>query len=157
MRRMLTKKLVGRVALGAVGIFVVAQFVPYGRAHSNPPVTRAAQWDSAQTAGLVAGACNDCHSNLTKWRWYSNIAPGSWLIQNDVDGGRNHLNFSRWDTPQPSVHEVIRQISRGGMPPLQYKLVHPAARLSKQDKAALIAGLRATFAHDPPPVRSGGG
>ncbi len=27
---------------------------------------------------------------------YSNIAPMSWLIQRDVEEGRQHLNFSEW-------------------------------------------------------------
>jgi mono/diheme cytochrome c family protein len=109
------------------------------------------------TARLFAGACQDCHTNLTNWRWYSNIAPGSWLIQNDVDGGRNHLNFSEWDKPQPSVQDVVDVIRSGSMPPLQYKLVHPAARLSKAERDQLARGIEATFRADPPLQRSSGG
>src|SRR4051794_26272819 len=140
-----------------VAVLVVIQFVPYGHSHANPPVSAAPKWDSQRTAGLVANACNDCHSNLTDWRWYSNIAPGSWLIQNDVDGGRQHLNFSEWNKPQPSAAEVIDAIRSGDMPPLQYKLIHKAARLSKAQRSELARGLVATYAHDPPPVRRGGG
>jgi mono/diheme cytochrome c family protein len=145
------------VAIGLLAIVALAQFVPYGRAHSNPPVTRTPHWDSARTEQLVAGACSDCHTNTTNWRWYSNIAPGSWLIQNDVNGGRKRLNFSRWDGPQPAVGDIVDQVSGGGMPPLQYKLVHPAARLTTAERRALVHGLEATYAADPPPVRGGGG
>ena len=67
---------------------------------SNPPVTQEPKWDSARTRQLAADSCFDCHSNLTKWRWYSNVAPMSWLVQSDVDGGRAALNFSEWDKPQ---------------------------------------------------------
>ena len=155
-RPMVTRRRVSLILLGLLAVFGLIQLVPYGHAHSNPPVTRAVRWDSPRTAQLVKGACQDCHSNLTDWRWYSNIAPGSWLIQRDVDGGRQRLNFSRWDQPQPDVDEVIRQISRGGMPLLQYKLVHSDARLSAADKRALIAGLKATYAKDPPPLRHRG-
>jgi hypothetical protein len=153
---MITRSRIARVVAALVVVFGLIQLVPYGRAHSNPPVTSAVRWDSPRTAELVKGACQDCHSNLTNWRWYSNIAPGSWLIQRDVNGGRDHLNFSRWNTPQPSVDQVVRQISGGGMPPLQYKLVHADARLSASDKRQLIAGLRATYAKDPPPLRRRG-
>src|SRR5574340_945670 len=68
--------------------FLLIQLVPYGRNHTNPPVTGEPRWDSPQTRALAARACFDCHSNETKWRWYSNIAPISWLIQRDVDSGR---------------------------------------------------------------------
>jgi mono/diheme cytochrome c family protein len=151
MRAMTTRKVAGRVGVGLVALILLAQLVPYGRSHANPPVTRSPKWDSAQTAKLVNGACMDCHSNLTNWRWYSNIAPGSWLIQRDVDGGRRKLNFSRWDQHQPRVEEVLRVIRRGGMPPLQYKIVHPAARLSKADQEKLARGIEATYKADPPP------
>jgi mono/diheme cytochrome c family protein len=149
-RAMTKRRLVARAAIGLIALLALIQPVPYGHSHANPPVTRAARWDSAQTAKLVAGACNDCHSNLTKWRWYSSIAPGSWLIQNDVNGGRNNLNFSRWDQPQPSIDEVVEQIRGGGMPPLQYKLIHADARLSKAERDKLVRGLEATYAVDPP-------
>jgi mono/diheme cytochrome c family protein len=150
MRGMTKRQLARRIALGIVALLVLIQFVPYGHSHANPPVTQAVKWNSTATARLATGACMDCHSNLTNWRWYSNIAPGSWLIQNDVDGGRNHLNFSEWDKPQPSVSHVVEQIRSGGMPPLQYKIVHPAARLSTAQKDALIRGIEATYAKDPP-------
>ena len=60
-------------AVAALGLGV--QLVPYGREHSNPPVTGEPQWDSPRTAELAKRACYDCHSNETVWPWYSNIAP----------------------------------------------------------------------------------
>ena len=35
--------------LGLVGLFLVAQAVPYGRGHSNPQVTKEPAWDSPAT------------------------------------------------------------------------------------------------------------
>src|SRR5512146_1782828 len=86
-----------RIAVGIVALFVLSQAVPYGRNHSNPPVTAEPHWNTPATRSLAARACFDCHSNLTTWRWYSNIAPGSWLIQRDVEGGRSQFNFSEWN------------------------------------------------------------
>ncbi|CAN5520496.1 heme-binding domain-containing protein [soil metagenome] len=133
-----------------VGLFLLIQLVPYGRDHANPPVTRAAKFDSSKTEMLVNQACSDCHSNLTTWPIDSNIAPASWLIQHDVDGGRQRLNFSEWDHPQPGLDELTQKIKSGEMPPLQYKILHPSARLSDSEKATLVSGLTKTYGQDPP-------
>jgi hypothetical protein len=134
--RMLT-----RIVLVLVVFFVAIQVVPYGRAHSDPPGRRIA-WDSPRTEQLMAGACMDCHSNETRWPWYSNVAPVSWLVQNDVDEGRRVLNLSN---DPADVDEMVQAIRRGSMPPWQYKPAHPGARLSDQEKQDLIDGLHATF------------
>ncbi|MEZ4522143.1 MAG: heme-binding domain-containing protein [Thermomicrobiales bacterium] len=85
---------------GLLGLLLAIQLVPYGRDHSNPPVTQAVQWDSPRTAELWDRACADCHSNETDWPWYTNVAPVSWLIQDHVDEGRSKINTSEWDKPQ---------------------------------------------------------
>lgn len=133
-----------------VGLLLVIQLVPYGRDHADPPVTRQVRYDTQRTEQLVDDACADCHSNITSWPVESNIAPMSWLIQRDVDEGRGVLNFSEWDRPQPDVGELTETIDGGEMPPLQYKLLHPGARLSDAEKAELIDGLTRTYAEDPP-------
>jgi hypothetical protein len=104
---------------------------------------------------LAVRACFDCHSNRTKWRWYSNIAPVSWLVQRDVDSGRGALNFSEWNRPQDtSVGDASEAIRGNSMPPWFYVLLHSSAKLSGPEKEALIRGLNATFANSPP---KGGG
>jgi hypothetical protein len=84
------------VLIGLVGVlgFLAIQLVPYGRDHTNRPVTGEPKWDSPATRADAVTACFDCHSNQTVWPWYSNIAPMSWLIQHDVDEGRAALNWS---------------------------------------------------------------
>lgn len=144
------RKLLARVAIGLAALLVLIQFVPYGHSRANPPVTRAVRWNSPETAKLFAGACQDCHSNLSDWRWYDKIAPGSWLVQNDIQGGRERLNVSSWNQPQPDVAEVVRQIRSGSMPPLQYKIAHAGGRLSQSQRDALARGFEATYKSDPP-------
>ncbi|HZP29235.1 MAG TPA: heme-binding domain-containing protein [Acidimicrobiia bacterium] len=142
------------IAAGAL-LFLFAQAVPYGRSHTNPPVKAEPTWDSPQTRALASRACFDCHSNLTKWPWYSNVAPVSWLVQRDVDGGRSALNFSEWNRPQDGAGDIAEAISGGSMPPWFYPLMHPHANLSKADQQRLIAGLAATLRHSPPPGGAG--
>lgn len=141
----------GTVAL--VVLFGLIQLVPYGRDHSNPPVTQEVKWDSARTRELALGACYDCHSNLTVWPWYSNVAPVSWLTQMDVDEGRSILNFSEWNLPQDAeADEIVEVVREGEMPPWQYKPLHPAGRLSSAEQDELVQGLERTLAADPPVV-----
>jgi hypothetical protein len=139
-----------RIAIAAAALFVLAQVVPYGRDHKNPAAVVEPRWNASQTRALAQRACFDCHSNLTTWPWYSNVAPVSWLVYNDVKGGREQLNFSRWDVAQePSAADVAEIVRSGEMPPFQYILMHRNAKLSGAQKTALAAGLGATLAADP--------
>jgi hypothetical protein len=125
--------------------FLAIQFVPYGRDHTNPPVTGEPAWDSAATRDLAVAACFDCHSNETRWPWYSNIAPMSWLVQRHVDEGRASLNFSEWGSGRQATHEIREQVQEGEMPPWDYRLLHPEARLSDADTQALVDGFARTL------------
>jgi hypothetical protein len=140
-----------RVVLGLLAAGVLIQFVPFGHQHTDPPVIQEPPWDSPQTRDLARRACFDCHSNQTVWPWYSNVAPVSWLNQRDVNGGRSHLNFSEWSKPQRHAGHAIREIQTGDMPLWFYLPMHSEARLTPEEKSALIAGLRKTpgFAETP--------
>jgi mono/diheme cytochrome c family protein len=139
------RRILGIVVAVLVLGFVAIQLVPYGRSHSNPPVTGTPPWDSAQTQALFMRACGDCHSNETAWPWYTNVAPISWRIQNHVDEGRATLNVSEWGTGRQKADEAGEKVAEGEMPPADYLLLHPEARLSDVEKQALIDGMNATF------------
>lgn len=153
------KRLLRRAVLIGIGLLLAIQLVPYGRDHSNPKVTRPAVFRSAAVRQIVADSCSDCHSNLTRWPWYTNVAPVSWLVANDVDGGRNVMNLSRWDQSQPELGDLVEVIQSGEMPPLKYKVMpnHASARLSGAEKAQLIAGFRQLYADQPPTTHGRGG
>lgn len=158
-RRRPVKKILGYGALGLLAVFLLIQLVPYGRDHTNPPATDPVTFQTASQKQIFASACQDCHSNDTTWWWYSNIAPASWLIQDDVDGGRSNMNLSEWNKPQPELDEIKEVISKGEMPPLKYKIApnHADARLSDKEKADLIAGFEQLYATNPPQTRQGEG
>ena len=129
----------------AVGVIVLLgiQLVPFGRSHPNPPVTERAPWPSEE-ARLIAGeSCMSCHSNETRWPWYSHVAPVSWLIRRDVEAGRHDLNFSTWDRDDGRADDAVESIVEGQMPPLRYVLANPGARLSPEESEVLIDALRA--------------
>jgi mono/diheme cytochrome c family protein len=131
--------------LGLLAAFALIQLVPYGRSHTNPPVTREPTWDQPSTRQLAARACFDCHSNETRWPWYANVAPTSWLVQGHVNEGRRALNFSEWQRAYEEAGEAGESVLEGDMPPRSYLLLHPAAVLSADEKRALAAGLDASL------------
>lgn len=137
-------------AVGIVaGLFLIIQVVPYGRDHTNPPVQAQAKIASPEGQRLWDKSCADCHSNLTTWPWYSNVAPVSWLVQNHVDEGRTKLNLSEWQTmAQPDPAEIRDVVMSGEMPPWNYTIIHGG--LSAKDKKVLVASLAATYRNDPP-------
>jgi hypothetical protein len=129
----------------ALGLLILAQLVPYGRSHANPPVGTEPAWDSPATRELVVRACYDCHSNHTHWPWYANVAPSSWLVQNDVDGGRRHLNFSEFQNPQRHAKDAADQVRTKDMPLSYYLPMHPAAKLTDAERAALAESFEKMF------------
>lgn len=136
---------------GALVVLLVAiQFLPYSRPVENPPTRVEPRWDSPRTRELAARACFDCHSNNVRHPWYAAVAPVSWLVRYDVEGARHKLNFSEWDLPQPGAFEAATQIEEGNMPLPIYVPLHPEAKLSAEEKAELIRGIRATVNGDRP-------
>lgn len=137
-----------KILLWAIGIafvaFVLIQLVPYGRAsHSSPPAANPFKWTEPQAEAIARTSCYDCHSNETDWWWATNIAPFSWLVQRDVDGAREAFSFSEWNG-EPSVEE-IREAIDGEMPPFQYTMIHPDAKLTDAEKQTLLEGYQASL------------
>lgn len=140
-----------RLLIFGLVVFLAIQLVPYGRDHHNPRTAQEVRWDSSQTRGLALGACFACHSNLTQWPWYTNVAPISWLTTRDVNDGRGKLNFSEWQRPQEvDLQEIVDAIRSREMPPLQYRILHSDARLSDAERQRLEVGLVKTWTADPP-------
>jgi hypothetical protein len=137
--------------IGALVVLLVAiQFVPFGQRTSNAVVRREPNWDSPRTRELAVRACFDCHSNQVQYPWYSHVAPISWLVHHDIHEARLKMNFSEWDLPQREAMAAVEQIEEGNMPLPIYLPLHPEARLSAEEKEALIHGIQATFQADRP-------
>jgi len=113
-------------------------------AFTNPPIKNDFPVTNAppRVAALLRAACYDCHSNETRWPWYSHIAPFSWQISKDVNDGRENLNFSDWPNDNPiraakKMEDMSEEIGYGEMPLKKYTLIHAGARLTKNERQAL--------------------
>lgn len=146
-----SRRAAGRVAFASVAAATAAsvfliQIVPYGRTHTNPPVTGEPQWANDATRQLVVDACYACHSNQVTYPWYSNVAPFSWAVQHHIDEGREAVNYSEFATNPGEADESIEVILNGEMPPGYFTRfgLHPEAKLTQGQIDELVAGLRAT-------------
>jgi hypothetical protein len=91
----------------------------------------------------LAVACNDCHSNNTRYPWYSSIQPVSWFLANHVNDGKRHLNFDEFLSYEPKrmdhkMEELIESQEEGWMPISSYTLIHKDAILNADQKKAII-------------------
>ena len=141
----LIKKYFWSLVAGAIGLFLLVQLIPFGHNRTNPATVSEPKWSSSEARALVKESCFQCHSNETNWTWYSNIAPGSWLIAYDVIAGRDQFNFSDWNKSPGELDEMVGTIQEGEMPPVQYWLFHPSSRLDAQQKQDLINALESTL------------
>lgn len=135
-------RLLASLLIAVVAVFGLIQLVPYGRDHTNSPVVNEPAWDSPQTREYAVRACYDCHSNEADWPWYSNIAPASWLVQRGVDGARDALNFSDWESPVEDGGEIVEEVAGGYMPLCDYLWTHPTAKLSLEEQRQFVRGLQ---------------
>ena len=126
-------------------LFGLIQVIPYGRTHKNPRTIKEPDWDSPRTRELAKRACFDCHSNETRWPWYADVAPFSWVVQNDVYNAREVLNFSAWQVTFPTAGASGLSVRTGNMPPVKYRMAHPEANLTPEETKALADGLDATI------------
>lgn len=139
------KKTIVRILIGLGLAALVIQAVPYGRSHAVPLERFEPAWDAPETRATFLHTCGDCHSYETRWPWYSQVAPMSWFVQRHVDEGRSELNVSAWLSPQEEATEAAEKVREGEMPLESYLLLHPEARLTPEERQALIRGLEATF------------
>jgi hypothetical protein len=137
-----------KVLLALIAFLVIIQIFQPPR--TNPPVAPSKSLIAHvhPPIGVYAAllrACGDCHSSHTHWPWYSHAAPLSWVITDDVNEGRRHLNFEDWEAledPKQANDRLIgicEEIKKRGMPPFSYRLAHEDLRLNPQEIASICS------------------
>ena len=129
------------ILLVLIALVVIGSFIhPFGRVknvHSDGALLQGAQVPS-EVMSTLQRSCIDCHSEQTKWPWYSHVAPTSWLVESDVSDGRKHWNMSHWsemtpDERQDKLGGVATMVHNKKMPLPQYLYIHRDAKLSDAD------------------------
>ncbi|MDX1942068.1 MAG: heme-binding domain-containing protein [Saprospiraceae bacterium] len=98
-----------------------------------------------EVANILDVACNDCHTNLTKYPWYASVQPVAWFLNDHVVDGKRHLNFSEFTNRPIAVQnhkfeEVIEMVKEKEMPLPSYTWLglHSDAKLSDAQRETLI-------------------
>lgn len=127
--------------------FVLIQFFQIDK--TNPPISEGVDFINIKKtpepiASLIKNACYDCHSNETKYPWYSNLQPVGWFLQNHYEDGRKHLNFSTFATYEPKkqahkLEEAAGEVDSKDMPLDSYTIIHTNANLSVKERQELAA------------------
>jgi len=139
------KRILQFLMVGIVVAIIVIQFV--GPARSNPasPASQAVEAHlqlTPQVGTILSRSCGDCHSNNTRWPWYSRVAPVSWFVIDHVNEGREHLNFSEWGRysthdREEMLEHLCKEVKSGSMPLSSYTQLHSDAELSAEEVRAL--------------------
>lgn len=139
------KKAARVIALAGTGVALLAQLVRPTR--ENPPSDpvlsiRAHKVIPPEILSTLERSCFDCHSNETRWPWYSAVTPINFLVAEDVNKARKRLNFSEWGKNKPVkmqglLQMIDDQVSLKDMPLPGYLSLHPGASLSSEEIQAI--------------------
>lgn len=135
-----------KVLVVLVVAFVIMQFFRIDK--TNPAPTPGMDFLNIKktpesTAKLIRNGCYDCHSNESKYPWYSNIQPVAWFLKDHIDEGRKELNFSTFATYEPKrqahkLEEAAELVENGEMPLESYLLMHPEAKFTDAEKKEMV-------------------
>jgi hypothetical protein len=139
---------VKKVLIALIAFLVVIQIFQPRR--TNPPVVPSRSLAAhvhvpEDVYAALVHSCGDCHSNETHWPWYSHVAPLSWVITDDVNEGRRHMDLEDWEAlvdPKQANDRLVgicEEIKEKGMPPFSYRLVHDDFRLKPQEIASICS------------------
>lgn len=126
--------------------FAIIQFIPTDK--TNQQVKQSVNFidikkSPSKVVALLKNACYDCHSNETLYPKYAYIAPFSWSVKDHVNEGREHLNFSVWNTynkdlKESMLNKAVQTLQNKTMPLPAYIIYHKDANLSDADRTILI-------------------
>jgi len=124
-----------------VGVVIVIQCIRPD--FKNPVVNeKNALSTDSKVMHILKTSCYDCHSSETKYPWYQNVAPVSWIMADHINQGRKALDFSNWENMGQKIklerlERAKKVINNGMMPKDEYLLMHKEAVLNNEDKQIL--------------------
>lgn len=147
-------KFINKIVIAVFAVLVIIQFIRSEK-NSQPGPQPNAIFEHYpapdQVQAIVKKACYDCHSNNTNYPWYANVQPIAWWINDHVEDGKRHLNFSEFATYKPKkakhkLEEVFEEVEKHEMPLESYTWIHPEARLTAEEQKMLIDWAKSTSA-----------
>ncbi len=136
-----------KLLIGIGIVLIIIQFLPNNipeNSTNNPEDLFTNNTTSKEVELMIKTSCYDCHSNQAVYPWYSYIAPASFVIGNHIIEGKEHLNFSKWESlskldKAEALDDLIEEIDEKEMPLKGYVFAHPKAKLSTEDRNKISA------------------
>jgi len=134
-----------KILIALLVILLIAQFIqpPHntGPSFTATDITHSVQVPDSVMM-LLKVACYDCHSNSTRYPWYSRITPVNWWLNNHVNEGKRELNFSdfkgSYRRKMRKLEEAGEQTEKHEMPLSSYLWIHKDARLSEAQRKLIV-------------------
>lgn len=132
-----------KILVPIILILGVIQFIPNERKIVAVDDSAKFITDNIEVKNILDKACMDCHSNETKYPWYANVTPVNYWIDGHIEEGREHLNFSEWNSlseedRRHAIKETIEVVHEKEMPMLFYWLIHWDAKLTDAERETLV-------------------
>lgn len=126
-------------------VFIIMQFFPpkLNQADTTPPTDIMLATNPPRIVeATLTNACYDCHSNASRYPWYTGIEPLSYWFASHIEDGKRNLDFSKWDqySAKKKIHkleEISEAVNQGWMPLRPYKWVHKEANLTQEQIKAI--------------------
>ncbi|QWX82607.1 heme-binding domain-containing protein [Cellulophaga sp. HaHaR_3_176] len=139
-------KIIKNTGLALILIFALLQFYrpEKNMSESNDLYVFTTETNPPKNVKIsLENACYDCHSNTTHYPWYANLAPVSYWVNDHVQDGKKHLNFSEWgtytsDKKSHKLEELVEEVDENKMPLNEYIWLHSKADLSTSEKNAIL-------------------
>src|SRR5215207_1319931 len=116
--------MIKKILLIILVILVIIQFI-----HPPKNISRAEQSYSLSKVYpvpedvkvILQKACDDCHTNNTKYPWYSKIQPVDWWLAHHVKEGKAALNLDEFTNRSlryqfHKMEEIAEQVKEAHMP-----------------------------------------
>jgi len=134
-----------KVLLGLLAVFIIIQFFTPEKNQSDAatPNDLFAHYPATDSLKqLIKTSCYDCHSNNTRYPWYSQIQPVAWWLDDHVKEGKRKFNFSEFATypakkADHKMEEFIELVKKEEMPLTSYTVIHTDAKLTNEQRVAL--------------------
>ncbi len=136
-------KALSKLAAAGAVVFVLLQFVRPG----IPSKPAAAELQAPpEIRHILEKSCYDCHSDRRHLAWFDEIVPAYWLVRQDVLMARQRLNFSTLGSmpataQKATLYKAVNFIQLGAMPLPRFLALHPDAKVTPEELAALKAYL----------------
>jgi hypothetical protein len=140
--------MIKKILLALLAVLVIIQFFRPDKNESNDltyAITKKYEVP-AEVDEILKVSCNDCHSNKTEYPWYANVQPVAWWLNDHVEDGKRHLNFSEFTNRPIAIQnhkweEVAEMVEKKEMPLADYTYLglHSEANLSEEQRELLIS------------------